>query len=131
MNKPVYLGLSVVDISKIMVYQYQYNYVKSKYGGNARLCYTDSESFIVHVKSEDVHADLGGDGDTRFDESNYEFQRLLPKTKKVMGQLKDKFGGRIMKEFIAEICSYLIDDGYVNKKANRTKKCIIKCEIKF
>ena len=53
MNKPIYLGLSILDISKITMYEFWYEIIKSKYGSSANLCYTDIDSFIINVKTED------------------------------------------------------------------------------
>ena len=58
MNKPVYLGLSVLGLSKILIYEFWYNYVKPKYGEKAKLCYMDTESFIVYIEIEDIHTDI-------------------------------------------------------------------------
>ena len=56
MNKPVYLGLSVLGTGKVVMYEYWYDYIKPKCGDKAKLCYTDMDSFIVHVISEDIYA---------------------------------------------------------------------------
>ena len=72
MNKPVYLGLSILELSKILMYEFWYDYVKPKYGENAKLCYMDTDSFIVHVKTDDIYKDIAEDVETRFDTSNYE-----------------------------------------------------------
>ena len=61
MNKPVYLGLSKLDLSKTVMYEFQYDYVKPKYSEKAKICYVDTDSFIVHVKTEDVYKDIAGD----------------------------------------------------------------------
>ena len=61
MNKPVYLGLSKLDLSKTVMYEFQYDYVKPKYSGKAKICYVDTDSFIVHVKTEDVYKDIAED----------------------------------------------------------------------
>ena len=67
MNKPVYLGLSILDLSKTVMYEFWYDYVKPKYGENAKLCYMDTDSFIVHVKTDDIYKDIAEDVETRFD----------------------------------------------------------------
>ena len=61
MNKPAYLGLSILDLSKTVIYEFWYDYVKPKYGENAKLCYMDTDSFIVHVKTDDIYKDIAKD----------------------------------------------------------------------
>ena len=69
MNKPVYLGLSILDLSKTVMNEFWYDYVKPKYGENAKLCYMDTHSFIAHVKRNDIYKDIAEDVETRFDTS--------------------------------------------------------------
>ena len=71
-NKPVYLGLSISDLSKTVMYEFSYDYAKPKYGENAKLCYMDTDSFIVHVKTDDVYKEIAEDVGTRFDTSSFE-----------------------------------------------------------
>ena len=102
MNKPNYLGLSILDLSKTVMYEFWYNYVKPKYGENAKLCYMDTGSFIVHVKTDDIYKDIAEDVEKRFDTSNFMIDRALPigKNKKVIGLMKDELGGQIMKKCV-------------------------------
>ena len=79
MNKPVYLGLSIIDLSKTVMYEFRYDYVKPKYGENAKFCYMDRGSFVVHIKTYDIYKDIAEDVETRFDTSNFEIDRPLPK----------------------------------------------------
>ena len=135
-NKPIYLGLSKLEISKILMYEFWYDYMKSKYGDNVKLCYMDTDSFIMNTKTEDFCKDIANDVEKRFDTSNYEVDRPLPtgKNKKVIGLMKDELGGRIITEFVAlrpKTYSYLTDDLKEDKKAKGTKKCVIKRMIKF
>ena len=67
MNKPVYLGLSILDLSKTVMYELWYDYLKQKYDGNVKLCYMDIDSFIVHVKIDDIYKDNAEDVEKRFD----------------------------------------------------------------
>ena len=92
MNKPVYLRLSILEISKILMYEFWYDYVKPNYQDNARLCYMDIDSFIIDIKIEDVYEDIADDVKKRFDTSNYEVNRPLStvKSKKVIGLMKDE-----------------------------------------
>ena len=136
MNKPIYLGLSILEISKTLMYEFWYDYMKPKYGDNVKLCYMDTDSFITHIKTEDFYKDIANDVEKRFNTSNYEVNRPLPtgKNKKVIGLMKDELGGKIMTEFVAlrpETYSYLTDDCEEDKKAKGTKKCVIKRRLKF
>ena len=133
MNNPVYLGLSILDLSKTVMYEFC---VKPKYGENAKLCYMDTYSFIVNVKTDDIYKDVAKDIETRFDTSNFEIDRPLPKGKneKVIGLMKDELGGQIMKELVglrAKTYSYLKDNNDEDKKAKGTRKCVIKRKRKF
>ena len=136
MNKPIYLGLSILEISKILMYEFWYDYMKPKYNDNVRLCYMDTDSFIINIKTNDFYKDISDDVDSRFDTSNYEVKRplLIGKNKKVIGLMKDELGGEIITEFIALItktCSYLTNNDKIDKKSKGTKKCVIKKMIKF
>ena len=129
MNKPIYLGLSILEISKILMYEFRYDYMKPKY--NVRLCYMDKDSFIMNIKTNDFYNDISDDVDNRFDISNYEVKRplLMGKNKKVIGLMKDELGGEIITEFVTlrpKTYSYLTDDSKEDKKAKGTKKCVIK-----
>ena len=103
MNKPVYLGMSILDISKTLMYEFWYDYIKPKYQDRAKLCYMDTDSFVIHIKTEDFYEDIAGDVEEWFYTTNYEEddKRPLPiaKNKKVIGLFKDELGGKIMKEF--------------------------------
>ena len=136
MNKPIYLGLSILDISKTLMYEFWYDYMKPKYDNDIKLCYMDTDSFKMNIKTEDFYKDIANDVEKSFDTSNYEVNRPLPrgKNKKVIGLMKDELGGKIITEFITlrpKTYSYLTDDGKEDKKAKGTKKCVIKRMIKF
>ena len=136
MNKPIYLGFSILEISKILMYEFWYDYMKLKYGDNVKLSYMDTDSFIINNKTEDFYKDIANDVEKRFDTSNYEVDRPLStgKNKKVIGLMKDELGGRIIIEFVTlrpKTYSYLTDDFKEDKKAKGTKKCVIKRMIKF
>ena len=136
MNKPVYLGLSILEISKTLMYEFWYDYMKPKYVDNVKICYMDTDSFIMYIKTKDFYKDISNDVEKRFDTSNYEVNRPLPtgKNKKVIGLMKDELGGKIMTEFVAfrpKTYSYLTDDCKKTKKAKGTKKCVIKRRLKF
>ena len=136
MNKPIYLGLSILEISKILMYEFWYDYMKLKYGNDVKLCYMDTDSFIMNIKTNDFYEDIANNVENRFDTTNYEVNRPLPmgKYQKIIGLMKDELGGKIITEFVIlrpKTYSYLTDDGKEDKKAKGTKKCIIKKMIKF
>ena len=127
MNKPIYLGLSILEISKILMHEFWYDNMKPKYGDNLKLCYTDTDSFIMNIKTEDFYKDIADHVEKRFDISKYEVDRPLPtgKNKKVIGLIKDELGGKIITEFVAvrtKTYPYLTDDCEEDKKAKGTKK---------
>ena len=138
MNKPVYLGMSILDISKTLMYEFWYDYVKPKYKDKAKLCYMDTDSFVINIFTEDFFEDINNDVERWFDTSNYDEndKRPLPigMNEKVYGLFKDELGGKIKKEFVAlrtKTYAYLMDDGSEKKKTKGTKKCIIKRELMF
>ena len=136
MNKPVYLGQAILDLSKTMMYEFHYAYMKRKYDGDKlKLCHMDPDSLIYSVKTEDFYDDIAEDVEARFDISGYIPDRPLPvgKNKKVIGLMKDELGGEIMKEFISlrpKMYSYK-DKNSEPKKCKRIKKCIVKQTISF
>ena len=129
-NKPIYLGLSILEIGKILMYEFWYDYIKPKYNDNVRLCYMDTDSFVMHIKTNDFYKDIASDVENRFDTSNYEVntsetsalaRRPLPtgKNKKIIGLMKDELGGKIITEFVTlrpKTYSFLTDDGKEDKK---------------
>ena len=136
MKKPIYLGLSILEISKIIMYEFWYDYVKKKYGDMVKLCYMDTESLIMNIKTKDFYKDIAQDVEERFDTSNYDVDRPLPKgkNKKVIGLVKDELGGGIITEFVAlrpKTYSYMTDKFIEMKKVKGTKKCVIKRRLKF
>ena len=142
-NKPIYLGQAILDISKTLTYEFWFEHIKPKYRDKARLYYMDTDSFVMHIKTEDIlmmmmMKDVADDVERWFDTSNYneKNKRPLPigKNKKVIGMFKDELGGKIMTEFCAlraKAYAYKLDDDTEMKKAKGTKKCIVKREITF
>ena len=102
MDKTVYLELSILELSKILMYEFWYDYVKPKYGEKAKLCYMDTDSFIVHVKTDDNYKGIPQDAETSFTNSNYEIDRslLIRKNEKLVGLVKEELGGQIMNKFV-------------------------------
>ena len=136
MNKPIYLGLSILELSKITMYEFWYDYVKVKYEDRARLCYIDTDSFVLNVRTKDFYRDISEDVKDRFDTSNFYCDRPLPigVNKKVVGLMKDELGGGIITEFVTlkpKAYSYRTDDLVELKKAKGTKKCVVKKMLRF
>ena len=136
MNKPIYLGLAILSLSKIKMYEYWYDDVKPKYGDRIRFYHMDTDSFIMYIKIEDFYKDIAKDVEKVYHTSNYTVERPLPigQNKRIIGLMKDELGGKIRKEFIGlrpKFYSNLTDDGKIDKKAKGTKKCVIKLLIMF
>ena len=136
MNKPIYLGLSILGISKITMYEFWYDYVKSKFEDKARLCYMDTDSFVVNIKTKDFYKDIAENVKERFDTSNYIYDKPLPTgvNKKVQGLMKDELGGDIITEFVAlrpKAYSYITNDFIEMTKAKGTKKCVVNKMLRF
>ena len=103
------------------MYEFWYDYMKPKYANNVKLCYTDTDSFIINIKTNYFYEDIASDVENRFDTSNYEVNRPLPmgKNKKVIGLMKDELGGKIITEFVTlrpKTYSFLTNDGKEDKK---------------
>ena len=137
-NKPIYLGMSILDISKMLMYEFWYEYIKPRYKEKAKLCYMDTDSFVINIFTEDFFEDINNDIERWVHTSNYDKNDKKPFqtgiNKKAIGMFKDELGGKIMKEFCApsaKTYSYLMDDNSEKKKAKGTTKCVIKRRIKF
>ena len=90
MNKPVYLGQAILDLSKLIMYEFHYDYMQPKYGDKLKLCYMDTDSYVYDIKTEDFYKDIANEVESRFDTSAYSNNRPLPigKNKKVIGLMK-------------------------------------------
>ena len=118
------------------MYEFWYDCIKPKYQYNAKLCYMDTDSFIIHIKTEDFYKYIAKNVEKRFDTSNYEDKRPFPKgkNKKVIGLMRDKLGVKILIKFVSlrpKKYSYLMDHGNSDKRTKGTKKFVIKRELKF
>ena len=105
MNKPVYLGQAILDLSKTLMYEFHYDYMRPKYGSKFNFCYMDTDSFVYEIETEDFYKDIAEDVKKRFDTSGYskDDNRPLPigENKKEIGLMKDEVAGKIMTEFVA------------------------------
>ena len=136
MNKPVYLGMSILDLSKTVMFDFHYKYIKPKYNNKAKLLFTDTDSFLYEIQTEDFYKDISGDVRDRFDTSDYPegHPSGIPTgiNKKVLGMFKDEAAGKIIKEFVglrAKLYSYKMDEGKENKKCKGIKKGVVEKSI--
>ena len=134
LNRPAYVGMCILDLSKTLMYDFHYNYIKEKYGHKAKLLFTDTDSLTYEIEAEDVYEDFWNDKD-RFDNSDYpENSPYFDKTnKKVIGKFKDEAAGITITEFVglrSKMYSYIKDNQKVGKTAKGIKKNIIKNNIK-
>ena len=92
MNKSVYLDLSILDLSETVMCEFWQDYINLKYGEYAKLCYIDTNSFSVHVKTDDIYKDIAEDVETRFGTLNFEIDKpsRKEKCKKVVGLMNEK-----------------------------------------
>ena len=137
MNKPVYLGMSILDLSKTLMYDFHYNYVIAKYGNRAKLLFTDTDSFLYEIQTEDFYKDISGDVKDRFDTSEYPegHPSRIPTgiNKKVLGMFKDEAKGDNIKEFVglrAKLYSFKMEEGKENKKCKGIKKAVVEKSIR-
>ena len=137
MNKPVYLGMSILDLSKIIMFDFHYKYIKPKYGKQAKLLFTDTDSFLYEIQTEDFYKDISGDVKDRFDTSDYPENHPsgIPTgiNKKVLGMFKDEAAGKVIKEFVglrAKLYSYKMDEGKENKRCKGIKKAVVEKSIR-
>ena len=137
-DKPVYLGMSILDLSKTLMYDFHYNYIKPKYGENAKLLFTDTDSLAYEIQTEDFYRDISSDVKEKFDTSNYPKDHpsgiLTGVNKKVIGMFKDEASGKQIAEFVglrAKLYSYRVEESYEEKKCKGVKKAVIKKTITF
>ena len=105
MNKPIYLGQVILDLCKIIMYEfnYDYDYMLPKYGECLKLYYMDTDLLVYNINTDDFYKDIANDVEARFNTSGYSCKCPFPigVNKKVIGLMKDELGGRIMTEFVA------------------------------
>ena len=137
MNKPIYLGMCILDLSKTIMYDFHYNYIKSKYEDKAKLLFTDTDSLMYEIETEDFYKDIAGDVKDKFDTSDYPENHpsgiSTGINKKVLGMMKDEAAGKIIKEFVglrSKLYSFVMDDGGETKKCKGIKKQVVERSIR-
>ena len=136
MNKPTYLGMCILDLSKTIMYDFHYNNINKKYGDKAKLLFTHTDSLMYEIETEDFYKDIRGDVKDRFDTSEYidNHPSGIPTgcNKKVLGMFKDEVAGKCIEEFIglrAKLYSFKMFEGEESKKCKGIKKSVIKTSI--
>ena len=137
-NKPVYVGQAILDLSKTLMFDFHYNYIKDKYGKKAELLFTDTDSLMYRIQTEDFYKDISNDVETKFDTSDYPQSHPsgIPTglNKKVIGMFKDEVAGKQISHFIGlrpKLYSFKIEDGKNVKKCKGIKKSVVSKGITF
>ena len=134
--KPVYLGQAILDLSKLVMYEFHCDYMIPKYKENLKLCYMNADSLVYHIKTEDFYCDIAEDVKARFDTSGFTKPRPLPmgENKRVIGLMKDELRGKIMTGFVAlrlKLYAYRKLDNKEDKICKGIKKCRVKKTLDF
>ena len=137
-NKPVYVGQAILDLSKMLMFDFHYNYIKDKYKEKAELVFTDTDSLLYHIFTDDFYKDISCDVVDRFDTSDYPsiHPSGIPRgvNKKVIGAFKDEVAGKQITHFVGlrpKLYSFKVEDGNSTKKCKGVKKNVVKKEIDF
>ena len=135
LNKSIYLRQAILDLSNTLMYNFHYGYVKPKYGGRARLLFTDTDSLCYRIQTEDFYEDISEDVPKWFDTSNYpKGHPIGDVNKKVLGMMKDKAAGKTISKFVglrSKLYAYKMDDEKADKKCKGVKKAVVKNSITF
>ena len=131
-DKPVYLEMCILNLSKTLMYDFHFNYMKRKYGVKAKLLFTDTNSLKYNIETKDFYKDISNDVASKFDTSNFSENHKsgIPTgcNKKVLGMFKDEAGVEIIDEFVglrAKLYSYKMLDKEKSKKCKRVKKSVV------
>ena len=137
-NKPVYVGQAILDLSKTLMFNFHYTYIKEKYGKKAELLFTDTDSLMYEIKTKDFYKDISLSIKTKFDTSDYPPDHpsgiLTGVNKKVIGMFKDEVAGKQITHFVGlrpKLYSFKIEDEMEVKKCKGIKKNVIKKKIDF
>lgn len=136
MDKPIVIGMSILDISKVVMCDFQYNYMRPKYGENVEVVYTDTDSFVYEIRCDDFYVDMKADVH-KYDTSDFDSDNVygMPKVnKKIPGLMKDENNGKCMTEFVglrSKMYSVRVDGRDAMKKAKGVKKYVLNKKITF
>ena len=137
-NKPIYVGQAILDLSKTLMFDFHYNYIKNKYGKKAELLFTDTDSLMYEIKTKDFYKDIYDDLKDKFDTSDYPLNHpsgiITGVNKKVIGVFKDEVAGKQITHFVGlrpKLYSFKIEDEKELKKCKGIKKNVIKNKLDF
>ena len=133
-NKPIYVGFCILDISKTLMYEFHYSVIKSMYNDKAKLCFTDTDSLFYHIETEDIDQDMLNSIHL-YDTSDYPTQHVLHSSeiKKVLGKMKDEMAGKIIEEFVglrSKMYSLKTIEGVEKKTAKGIKRSTIRQKLR-
>ena len=137
-DKPVYVGQAILDLSKTLMFDFHYNYIKKKYKTKAELLFTDTDSLMYEIKTDDFYKDISQDIETKFDTSDYPKEHpsgiLTGVNKKVIGMFKDEVAGKQITHFVglrSKLYSFKVEEDKTTKKCKGIKKNVVKKGIQF
>ena len=137
-NKPVYVGQAILDLSKTLMFNFHYTYIKEKYSSKAELLFTDTDSLMYQIKTKDFYKDISDDVQDKFDTSDYPPNHksgiLTGVNKKVIGMFKDEVAGRQITHFVGlrpKLYSYKVEGQQELKKCKGVKKNVVKKSLEF
>ena len=129
LNNPAYIRMCILELDKVLIYEFHYDYIKNKYGDNSTLLFTDTESLMYEIKTEDIFEDFSNNKEM-FDFSNYSVKSKFydGSNKWVIGKMKDETAGIAIKEFVGlkpNRYSYLVNDHSEHKKVKGVNKNVV------
>ena len=137
-NKPVYVGQAILDLSKTLMFNFHYNYIQKKYKHRAELLFTDTDSLMYQIYTDDFYKDLSKDIETKFDTSDYPpnhpYGIVTGVNKKVIGMFKDEVAGKQITYFVGlrpKLYSFKIEESKEVRKCKGIKKNVVKKGINF
>ena len=137
-NKPIYVGQAILDLSKTLMFDFHYNFIRKKYGNKAELLFTDTDSLMYLIQTDDFYSDIKHDISKKFDTSDYpENHPSGIKTgvnKKVIGKFKDEVGGKQITHFVGlrpKLYTFKVEEKVEIRKAKGVKKNVIKKSLSF
>ena len=128
-NKPAYVRMCILDLGKVLMYEFQHDYIKNKFGNNSRLLFIDTDNLLNAIKTEDIYEDFSKDKET-FDSSNYSTKSKYydDSNKLLVGKLKDETSDVAIENLVGlkpKMFSFLVDDNSEHKKAKGVNKNVV------